>query len=60
MHLFQKRMDSRQTYEVAPLTGCMWVAAVTKANDLEQLIIVTDRTTSKNESGDAQHYAMLC
>jgi len=35
----------------------MWVATVTKAHDLEQSVIVTDRTASKYESGDAQHYA---
>ena len=39
----------------------MSVAAVTKANDLRQPVIVTDRTASKNQCGDAQHFAdMFC
>ena len=41
-------------------TGCMSVAAVTEASDLEQQTIVTNRTASKNQSGDCAATLPTC
>ena len=38
----------------------MWVAAVTEASNLEQLVIVTSRTTRKNQSGDCEATLPTC